>query len=474
MIAALLPLLLAQALPSAPRVARMEHVQVFDVPIDEANNHPGKIISIDMEGTDFLSLGGVTEPGGIVVDGLNHIVRGARFSAQTSATYIYDLTLTCQVNGSHAVSCEPQLGVDDQWDSPMPNALKPGLTYFENCFFGNGTPVMNYRVGYVPDVPGLWQDENGDGRVACKWWVQPKSPRKWGFSGCEFQASQEHAIYLHWAHSARIEDCTFAADGGTAIQAVWRYGRPGTGTYYGNPGMSPPLHGDFIVNRCTFNDEDIWGREASTVTVVGWAHGDIYIHNTKISGSRGAVAIWANAHKGGYAYDQARGMFVFIGTGSDGEVTEVPELVEPTGNHSPWDPRLILNDSMNRQFNAIGSRHLPPGDYLQQPPGWPHGNISIRNLIVGEGPHDREQIMISGFKSGEFSAISVDSHKQHLVLGAHYGGEWGVGKVSVSDTAPDPKYWGGNGYQTATRETHPDWFQGSQPARRVGKRRVGR
>ncbi|MFT5292446.1 MAG: hypothetical protein ACI82F_004534, partial [Planctomycetota bacterium] len=286
--------------PPAPRVARPEDIQVHDVSPEQANNHPGKIIGIAWEEGSHIGLNNVTEPAGCVIVGAGREAQGVSVSPNTSAVYAYDLTVTNVAASSHPISCESQPEAV-YYSDPMPDrGAAPGFSYFEDCLFG-GKRVINYHTSYISGVPGLYLDDAGGGRVATKWWAQPKAPRKWGFEGCTFWASQEHALYLHWAHSARIENCTFYADGGTAIQAVWRYGRPETDRYHGNPSMSPPEHGDFIVKNCTFNDEEIWAREASALTIVGWPQGNVWLEDLTFHGSGGAIALWTDSYKGQYS-----------------------------------------------------------------------------------------------------------------------------------------------------------------------------
>jgi hypothetical protein len=404
-------------IPRGPRLIGPEHVEVHDVPQDELNNYPGKIVSVLLDGVTHISLSNVTEPLAVVVIGRGYAVNGIGFSPESSATYVYDLQITSTMHASKAISCEPQ-AEHIPFNDPMPGDLEPGLTHFENCLFG-GKEVLNYRVTYIPRIPGVYQDSDGGGRVACKWWVQPKSPRHWSFLNCTFEASQEHALYLHWAHSIRIVGCTFGADGGTAIQATQRYGKPSTLTYHGNPSMTPPAHGDFIVKDCIFNDAEIWSREGSTITVVGWVQGTIYIADTYIAGSRSAVAIWTDSFKGTYAR-KTNGDTYAIVTGED----EGDLIVQPGGSYEFMD-------------------ELP--DRL---PGWPHPRVVIDGLHVGPGPHDREQIMVSGFAIGYFRNIEVDSYKQHLVLGARWGGIYGIGRVHLGEGAPTPLTWDGDRYVT--------------------------
>lgn len=419
-------------IPSAPRVARENNIQVHNVDIDDANDHRGKIISVNWDEGGHIGLDNVTAPAGIVILGAGREAQGVSFSPQSSTTYIYDLTITSVMHAAKAVSCESQPDAV-YYSDPMPDDGIPGFTYFEDCLFG-GKEILNYRVTYIPDVPGLYQDDSGGGRTACKWWVQPKAPRSWGFSGCVFEASQEHALYFHWSHSVRIEDCIFGADGGCAIQAVWRYGRPDTGAYHGNPSMSPPAHGDFICIRSEFRDYDIWSREASALTVVGWVQGDVYLEDLTFSGSRGAIALWTDSFKGQYS------------RGTNGD----------TYAH-------ILGVD---EFGDEDIQVYPGGEVVITPNaedlvGMPFNRVSLNRITVLASPnHSREQIMLTGARSYDLRDITVNSFKPKLIIGAEGGGHWKYHRTTVglSRTIPTPKYWDGSRYQTGLPGEYPEYW----------------
>ena len=405
-------LALFQAVPPPPVVVGPRSVQVSGVRIEDANKHAGKVVSLDISGLKAINLSGVTKPRAIVIEGDGLEVQTVSFSPKTCRTTIYDLTITNLPGSKAAVRCESQ-PPPEEWSSPLPNGDSPEWRSFIDCWFGRGVGYWN--VADVEGVPGL-----SGGKVAAKWWVAPKAPGKWHFGGCFFEASQEHAAYLHWAHAAYFNDCIFGADGGCAIQATWRYGRQGFGEtdplYYGNSGLSPPAAGDFVVTRCEFRDAEIWSREASAVTVVGWPHGGIWVTRSKFSGSRGAIAIWSDTEKGAYSRD-ARGTYVFISEMWDG----LPVLVKPDGT--------------------------PETHWEGAPLGWPFASVVLTDLEVMAGSnHDREQIMVSGARKALYRDIVVHSPKPQLVIGARWGGPWDDGKWRTRGVCPPPKTWNGSKY----------------------------
>ena len=430
--------------PPPPRVASIEHVQVHDVPIGEANKHPGKIISLSFTDGDILDLQGVTEPAGVVVEGEGRSVKRILFSPFSSATYVYDLTITNNPGAKAAVTCEPQPGVLDGFDDPGITYPEVGFTYFQDCLFGRGQGYWN--VADLEGIPGLV-----DGRVAAKWWCSFKAPRKWYFNGCTFHASQEHGLYDHGAHEIRIENCLFYADGGCAIQIVQRYGRPGTGAYYGNPRVNPPQRGDCIIRRNRFIDATIWGREASTITVVGWVQGDVYIRDAQVEGSVGAVAVWIDAYKGAYSRTPNGATYAFV-----------PDL-----------------DGYGDIQVGPGAEVLPVRD-RQLLLGRPYNMVVLDNIEVQAGPqHNREQVMVSGFPVGIFRDVHVNSHKPGLVIGAKAGGPWLEGRVHLRGSWTENEYpWffeddrralsSSDNYEPpfayvrATPRTKPDWFEGAR------------
>jgi hypothetical protein len=436
-------------LPPPVRVAGERDIQVHNVDIDDADNYPGKIISIAFEDGQHIGLQNVTKPAGIVIIGRGRIAQGVSFSPKSSATYIYDLTITSTMHASKAVSCEAQPQAV-YYSDPMPDLGTPGFSHFEDCTFGGSEPIMNYRTSYVEGVPGLWPDGT-QGRVATKWWVQPKAPRSWGLSGCVFHASQEHALYFHWSHSVDIRDCIFHADGGTAIQAVFRYGRPETGAYHGNPSMSPPAQGNFIIKDCEFRDEDIWSREASALTIVGWPQGDVWIEDIVFKGSRGAIALWTDSFKGQYSRDERGGTYAHI-LGVD-EFDDENIQVQPGGEvvKVPFDEDLE---------------------------GMPFNDVFVRNITVEQSSnHDREQIMITGVRNLWLENIEVNSFKPKLVIGAQGGGAWKYHDTTICmKNVPLPKYWEGNSYQTLDYTDLPDHWTLVRPsgARKKTRRRVQR
>jgi hypothetical protein len=444
---ALVPLLTAliQVVPPAPRVAGPEHVQVPNVKIADANDHAGKIIGLDIEGVRNVVLYDVTTPAGIVIDGAGRQIETIRFSPETSALYVYDLTITGIVGASHTVWCEPQASAID-WDDPQPDEGQVGLSYFRDCLFG-GKQVLNYNVTYLEGVPGLYRDASGGGRTACKWWVQPKAPRNWIFSGCVFWASQEHALYFHWAHSVRVESCIFEATGGTSIQSAWRYGRPPFGNrYYGNPSMSPPLEGDFIVHRCEFRDRELWSREASEISVFGWPQGTVWIDTVTVSGARSAAALTPDSWKGAY-WNGRGGRWVHVsnhglvgpgGVRVDGEppVGAAPGQ-SPQGPFGPVDP------------GATGRFRLVPPDTEVEQAGYAFQRVILRDVTVLPGPHDREQIMLNGFASAIIENVTVDSHKPALAIGSRYGGSFSEGPWELRGETPSPVTWNGSQYISA-------------------------
>jgi hypothetical protein len=448
--------------PPAARVAGPDDIQVTCT-TDEANNYPGKIVGIEWVEGAHIALQNVTEPAGVVIVGAGgREAQGVSFSPHSSATYVYDLTITSVVNSSHTVSCESQPEAV-YYSDPAPDGDSPGRSYFKDCFFG-GPPVLNYRVStphedigtlrwleaydcFATDIPGLWIDTAGQAYTACKWWVQPKAPRFWEFDGCIFAASQEHGVYTHWAHGLRVENCIFYACGGTNIQDVFRYGRPDTDRYHGNPSMSPPMNRSIVVRRTLFDDADIWGREGSDATFVG--PGDIWLEQLRFHGARGAIAIWSDSFKGQYSYTEDGIAFAHI--------IGVDEFGDNDIQVGPGGEITIIEDDSELQ-------------------GYPFGVVTMDDITVLSSPnHSREQIMVTGARVLHLKDIQVDSHKPKLVVGAQGGGAWKYHPLQISFTGeiPDPKYWDGDRYQTGMA---PSWTQirphtGTRNKTRRGSRR---
>lgn len=428
-------LLAPQSLPKFPETPKLPRMAAPDTPglveifdLDDANNHPDKKLLYRPSEGEHLSFNSITEPTLIVVEGMGHNVDGLGMSPDSCALYVYDLALNGAPNSYAPVSCvgNPPLV---PWADPMPNVdedgleYQPGTTAFIDCLFGGGgLSTVSWNITHPLDADGNQVPIAGmyDGQVAAKWMVNGKGPRHWIFSGCVFEASQEHALYLHWPYSVYIESCIFGPDGGCPIQIVWRYGRPGTGAYYGHPGFSPPSEGDIVVRRCSFNDFPfVWGREATCVTVVGWTPGDVYLKDLYINGARGAIAFWLDPFKGAYSRKTNGDTFAAINSWEHLDNIQVP----PGGGEA--NAIQLLDD-----WTGIK--------------GMPFNRIIVDNVRVdwNEG-QDREQAMFGGFRELFVRDLYFDPRvsKPKLCIGAEGSGPWPFGRVKLYGDYPEPVTW---------------------------------
>jgi hypothetical protein len=382
--------------------------------VGEFNQHAGEVVGLKLGDGLKVDLRGVYQPKAIVIEGDATRIRRIDVGDETCPVYVHDAWITSGGVAQEAVGGAEAGGVD--W-SKKPAELTPTVsdepyqraTAFISCHFEAEEFHRKVTVWGDKDIPGVV-----DGKVGPKWWVHAQCQRGWYFEGCTFTAAQEHSIYQPWALWVWVENCRFGAAGGTNMQFVQRYGKPSVKAprFYGNPNYVPPSQGDLVVKNCTFRDEDIWSREASCITVVGWPQGRILLKNLNMHGSRGAIAIWTDAGKGAWCYDPANDSHDTVlienansaGGNLGGAISGVQDVhIQPDG-----EVEVVHVDEMS-PASLADLRSVPM--------------VVLDNIRVEWSEnHSREQIMVTGANVIHARRIDVNSPKPKLVFGSRYGG----------------------------------------------------
>ncbi len=289
-----------------------------------------------------------------------------------------------------------------------------GWIAIHSCTF-NGTEVTN--------------SENNIGR----WYINGKGAASWLIEGVNTvgKVIKEHWAYLHYAQQAWIQNCSFGATGGTAIQFPNRHGRleqPGSqggcasDFAYGNRFMPPCGSLGPLVVRDNLVDEGevvppLYFRGSFIWSFFG-CFSPIWLMRNTVRGNAVGFAI--------FTQDTPKGVWL-TGPG----VEEGVDWFATSGNSS-------LCGEIQEPEPGNPEADLPPGAYA-------FDRVYIEgNVVEYTDAHDREQMQVNGVYECIIGDNTINSDRQTLILDKGGQGENKVvnGTVCFSDRIFPKTYQG--------------------------------